>query len=451
MKKSEARESELLDRKKEKIQQKYKHLREEAKKQNEEEKVKENKEEDESSDKEKGEEEKNDQDKDEISKSKEEKDDEEKKKDSEEKENKEEDESSNKEKGEEKKNDQDKDEINKSKEEKDDEEKKIPKKSTDDPKSPRKTLAEILNSLDTKEKRDLEELAESKEALKQRDDSMGAFEYSEEINRKVSLIRADITCLEIDGVVNAANKSLLGGGGIDGAIHRAAGPDLYKECFTLKGAETGETKVTRGYNLPARYVLHTVGPIGQNEEALTSCYESCLDLLKAHKIRTIAFCGISTGIYGYPLFPASHVALFTIRKWLDNVDNRKSVDRIILCTFLEKELDCYEKLMPLYFPPKGKTTKDIQQLYKESFDSYDPAEDSELEDETDEKKTKKVIHEEKTEEKAIDEEKEEKEEKEDEKEKVIDEEGKEEKTTEEKDDKEPEKDEKDEETEEKEE
>jgi len=110
-------------------------------------------------------------------------------------------------------------------------------------------------------------------------------------------------------------------------------------------------KLTRGYDLPALYVLHTVGPVGENEDKLTSCYNTCLNLVIKHNIKTVAFCGISTGIFGYPLYSASHVACRTIRKWMENPDNLAKVDRIIFCTFLAKEEVCYNELFPIYFPP----------------------------------------------------------------------------------------------------
>jgi len=176
------------------------------------------------------------------------------------------------------------------------------------------------------------------------------FAPDEEINRIVTMWRGDITHLEIDAIVNAANRSMLGGGGIDGAIHRAAGDDLYNECKQLNGCATGHCKITRGYSLPAKYVIHTVGPIGENPVALRSCYLNCLRVAVANGVRSLAFCGISTGIYGYPLYEASHIALKTVRRWLEEGDNRTKFDSIIFCVFLDKERLCYEQLIPLYFP-----------------------------------------------------------------------------------------------------
>ncbi|XP_034158797.2 ADP-ribose glycohydrolase MACROD2 isoform X4 [Pangasianodon hypophthalmus] len=171
---------------------------------------------------------------------------------------------------------------------------------------------------------------------------------------KVSLYKGDITILEVDAIVNAANSSLLGGGGVDGCIHRAAGHYLYEECHSLNGCETGKAKITCGYDLPAKYVIHTVGPIARGNvglvqrEDLASCYKSSLKLVKDYSLRSVAFPCISTGIYGFPNEPAADIALNTVRDWLK--ENKDKIDRIIFCVFLENDYGIYNRKMSDYFP-----------------------------------------------------------------------------------------------------
>ncbi|KAM6128530.1 ADP-ribose glycohydrolase MACROD2 [Pterocles gutturalis] len=174
------------------------------------------------------------------------------------------------------------------------------------------------------------------------------------LSKKVSLYRGDITLLEVDAIVNAANSSLLGGGGVDGCIHRAAGPCLVAECRNLSGCETGQAKITCGYDLPAKYVIHTVGPIARghltdtHKENLANCYKSSLKLAKENNIRSIAFPCISTGIYGFPNEPAAVIALNTVKDWLTK--NQNEVDRIIFCVFLEVDYKIFKKKMGEFFP-----------------------------------------------------------------------------------------------------
>ena len=158
----------------------------------------------------------------------------------------------------------------------------------------------------------------------------------------IKLVMADITTLEVDAVVNAANNTLLGGGGVDGAIHRAAGPELLEECRGLCGCPTGEARITRGYRLPARFIIHTVGPIwsggGEAEdELLASCYRNCFKLAELHGIKTMAFPAISAGAYGFPMERACRIALREMVSYLE----KKNADVIAVC-FSEKALHCYQ-------------------------------------------------------------------------------------------------------------
>lgn len=158
-------------------------------------------------------------------------------------------------------------------------------------------------------------------------------------------IQADITQLDVEAIVNAANSSLLGGGGVDGAIHRAAGPELLAECRTLGGCATGDAKITRGYLLRARFVIHVVGPVWQGgtrgEPALlASCYRRSLELADAHNVRSLAFPAISTGIYGYPKREAAKIAIDATQRHVGS-----NLDRIILCCFDQLSLDIYLELL----------------------------------------------------------------------------------------------------------
>ncbi|GJJ76135.1 O-acetyl-ADP-ribose deacetylase [Entomortierella parvispora] len=193
------------------------------------------------------------------------------------------------------------------------------------------------------------------------------FPANERWSDRISLWAGDMTTLQTDAIVNAANTSLLGGGGIDGAIHNAAGSQLLQECRGLKGCETGKAKITKGYNLPAKHVIHTVGPIGEKPDALKSCYNSVLDIVRDNKLSTVAFCCISTGIYGYDNGRAARVALETVRKWLDeNHEDAMKIERIIFCVFLSKDDQIYRELLPLYFPKAKITSRSEQEKQEES-------------------------------------------------------------------------------------
>ena len=179
------------------------------------------------------------------------------------------------------------------------------------------------------------------------------------LNRTISLIRADITTLGVGAIVNAANTRLLGGGGVDGAIHRAAGPGLLRECRALDGCPTGSAKITAGHDLPCAHVIHAVGPVystakaaGTHAQLLRGCYRRSLELAAAAAgVRSLAFSALSTGVYGYPSGEAAAEAVAEVRAWLDEQQSLSEggqlpLDRIVFCSFLEKDEAAYEAVVP---------------------------------------------------------------------------------------------------------
>ncbi|KAI1109605.1 macro domain-containing protein [Nemania sp. NC0429] len=181
-------------------------------------------------------------------------------------------------------------------------------------------------------------------------------EATSALNGRISIVRANITTLAVDAIVNAANTSLLGGGGVDGAIHDAAGEELLNECRTLGGCDIGCSKMTDAYRLPCKKVIHTVGPIydayyaQRCENALRACYISALQLAVQHGLRTIAFCAISTGIYRYPSYDAASVACSTVKNFLASEEGQ-SIDKVVFVTYEDKDVRSYKSLIPRYFPP----------------------------------------------------------------------------------------------------
>lgn len=165
--------------------------------------------------------------------------------------------------------------------------------------------------------------------------------------KQMEAVLGDITKLEVDAIVNAANSSLLGGGGVDGAIHRAAGPELLEECKTLGGCATGEAKLTKGYRLPARFIIHTVGPVWQGgnqgePELLTQCYTNALQIAEENQLASIAFPSISTGVYQYPKQAAAEIAVKVCGEQLQHMTH---VQNVIFCCFSQGDYDIYAKLL----------------------------------------------------------------------------------------------------------
>ncbi|MGO8816885.1 MAG: O-acetyl-ADP-ribose deacetylase [Terriglobia bacterium] len=163
----------------------------------------------------------------------------------------------------------------------------------------------------------------------------------------IVVVEGDITEQAVDAIVNAANTSLLGGGGVDGAIHRAAGPELLEECRTLHGCPTGNAKITRGYRLPARWVIHTAGPVWRGghdfeDELLANCYRRSLEVALQNAVRSLAFPAISTGIYGFPLERATQIAVREVRAFLET---SPGIEKVLFVCFDRRTRDCYERVL----------------------------------------------------------------------------------------------------------
>ena len=170
--------------------------------------------------------------------------------------------------------------------------------------------------------------------------------------KRIKLSQGDITKLKVDAIVNAANSSLLGGGGVDGAIHRAAGPALLNECRTLHGCETGQAKITSAYTLPSKYVIHTVGPVytggsGHEAELLASCYRKSLELAADSGLQSMAFPAISTGVYGYPKREAARIAVTQVSAFLEETSQ---ISQVVFCVFDDETYDIYKELLGEPFP-----------------------------------------------------------------------------------------------------
>lgn len=174
-------------------------------------------------------------------------------------------------------------------------------------------------------------------------------------HRRIELRQCDITQLAVDAIVNAANTSLLGGGGVDGAIHRAAGPELLAECRTLGGCPTGSAKITKGYKLPAKFVIHAVGPVYRDgrsgePELLAGCYRTAMQLASQHGLKSIAFPAISCGVYGYPLNEAAAIALREVR---ESLNHNHGIDRVVFALFGGQAYDAYQRALQAETTPRS--------------------------------------------------------------------------------------------------
>jgi O-acetyl-ADP-ribose deacetylase len=186
------------------------------------------------------------------------------------------------------------------------------------------------------------------------------------VSNRIRIVQGDITRQKVEAIVNAANRSLLGGGGVDGAIHRAAGPGLLEECRKLGGCETGEARITGGHRLSARWVIHTVGPVwrgglGGEDELLASCYRRSLELAERHSIRSVAFPAISTGAYGFPLERATRIAMQEVKSFLESSSGRRAScpEEVVFVCFSAEDYRCYTRVFQGFFgeaPPPSEAS-----------------------------------------------------------------------------------------------
>lgn len=189
--------------------------------------------------------------------------------------------------------------------------------------------------------------------------------HNPSLNSKLHIYLGDITHLQIDCIVNAANSSLLGGGGVDGAIHAAAGPGLREECSKLGGCKTGEAKITAGHKLPAKHIIHTVGPRGKQPDVLKSSYNRCFEILKDKELKSIAFPCVSTGVYGYPNKAAADVSISTTREFLEQ--HHSEIDGVVFCLFTNEDIRAYHELLPVYFPLNPLSGEEINEASAKSL------------------------------------------------------------------------------------
>ncbi|KAL9087483.1 MAG: hypothetical protein Q9159_003620 [Coniocarpon cinnabarinum] len=214
---------------------------------------------------------------------------------------------------------------------------------------------------------------------------------------RIYLIKADITKLRVDAIMNAANESLLGGGGVDGAIHRAAGPGLLDACRDLHGCATGSAKITHGFDLPAKFVIHAVGPMysrgrqhEENAAPLASCYKTTLDLAASLACKSVAFSCVSTGIYGFPNEEAAEIVCRLLREYFDS-DLEHKAEAVLICCFLDKDMEAYSRCLPFYFPPHhGEASQETEPQTEQDKMQGNEQQDLQKDQQEDEQKNEQI-------------------------------------------------------------